>query len=255
MSPQTVIITGASRGIGAATARIAAAMGANVVLCARAESALHALAREITGAGGQALAAPADVSRQDECQRLVDRAVERFGGVDAIVNNAATAGPIAPVASCDPDAWLGSIAVNVLGPLMLAQAALPHLRARKGRVINVSSGAASIPVSALSAYCASKAALNICGQILAKEEPDVTVITFEPGTVDTDMHTFVRVEGEAAMLPADHALFKGFHESGALTQPEVPGRVLAHLALRAPRSFSGALIAWNEERAQRLIDA
>lgn len=255
MDPQTVIITGASRGIGAAAARIAASLGANVVLCARAEADLQIVAREIAGSGGQALAVPADVSRQDDCRRLVDRAVDRFGGVDAIINNAATVAPIAPISGCDPDAWLGSLAVNVLGPLMLAQAALAQLRARKGRVINVTSGVAGFPVSALSAYCASKAALNIAGQVLAKEEPEITVVAFEPGTVDTEMQTSVRVGGEAAMVPADRALFRSFQEQGALTRPEVPGRVLAHLALRAPRSFSGTIVAWNEERAQQLLDA
>jgi NAD(P)-dependent dehydrogenase (short-subunit alcohol dehydrogenase family) len=254
MPPQTLIVTGASRGIGAATARTAAELGAHVVLCARSETELAVVARQITEAGGKALSVVADVSRREDCRRLVHAAVERFGGLDALVSNAATLEPVEFVAASDPEAWQHALAVNVLGPLMLAQVALPHLRARKGRIIDVSSGAASIPVSGLSAYCASKAALNIFGQCLAKEEPDVTVIAFEPGVVDTAMQTFIRTQGRPRMLPADHALFVGMHEQGHLRPPDDAGRVLAHVALRAPRDWSGTIVAWNDERVQRLIN-
>lgn len=255
MSPQTLIITGASRGIGAATARAAAKLGAHVVLCARSEPELVAVARQITDAGGQALAVTADVSRREDCQRLVSAALERFGGLDAIVSNAATLDPLTSIATCDPEAWQRALAVNVVGPLMLAQAALPHLKARKGRIINVTSGAAGIPISGVSAYCASKAALNQFGQCLAKEEPDVTVIGFDPGTVDTAMQSFIRAEGGPVMLPADYAIFTSFHQQGQLRSPEDPGRVLAHVALRSPREWSGTIVAWDDPRAGSLIAA
>lgn len=253
MSPPTLIIIGASRGIGAATARAAAKLGAHVVLCARAESELAAVARQIAEAGGQALAVVADVSRREDCQRLVSAAVERFGGLDGIVSNAATLDPFDTIAACDPEAWQLALTVNVVGPMMLAQAALPHIRARKGRIIHVTSGAASIPISGLSAYCASKAALNQLGQCLAKEEPEVTVIAFDPGTVDTSMQAFIRAEGGPVMLAADHAIFVGLHAQGQLRPPEEAGRILAHVALRSPRDWSGTIVAWDDARVHGLI--
>lgn len=88
--------------------------------------------------------------------RLVSAALERFGGLDTLVRNAATLDPFDSIAACDPEAWQRALTVNVMGPVMLAQAALPHLRSRKGRIIHVTSGAASIPISEISAYCASK---------------------------------------------------------------------------------------------------
>jgi 3-oxoacyl-[acyl-carrier protein] reductase len=253
MSPQTLIITGASRGIGAATARIAAQLGAHVVLCARSEADLAAVARQITQDGGHVLPVVADVSRREDCQRLVNAAVERFGGLDVLVSNAATLEPLVPIAACDPEAWQRALTVNLLGPVMLAQAALPHLRARKGRIIDVTSGAAGFPVSGMSAYCASKAALNLFGQCLAKEEPEVTVIGFEPGAVDTAMHTLIRAEGRPAMVRADYAIFEGLYEQGQLRPPESTGRPLAHVALRAPRDWSGTIVAWDDARVQNMI--
>lgn len=252
MSSQTLIVTGASRGIGAATAHTAAALGASVVVCAR--SGADAVARQITEAGGQALSVTADVSNREDCQRLVAAAIERFGSLDAVVSNAATLDPVAPVAASDAEAWLHALRVNVLGPVMLAQAALPHLRARKGRIIDVTSGAAGIPISGVSAYCASKAALNIYDQCLAKEEPEITVISFEPGTVDTAMQTFIRAEGQPAMLSADYAMFVNFHQQGLLRPPEIPGRALAHLALRASHEWTGTIVSWDDPRVQSLFD-
>lgn len=131
---------------------------------------------------------------------------------------------------------------------------LPALRARQGRIIDVTSGAASLPIPGLSAYCASKAALNIFNKCLAKEEPEVTVVAFEPGTVDTAMQTFIRAEGQPAMLSADHAMFVSFHQQGLLRPPEVPGRALAHLALRAPHEWTGTIVSWDDPRVQSLID-
>lgn len=80
-------------------------------------------------------------------------------------------------------------------------------------------GVRDLPISGLSAYSASKAALNIFGQCLAKEEPEAMVISFDPGTVDTAMHSFIRAEGQPAMLPADYAMFVGLHEQGHLRLP------------------------------------
>ena len=255
MNARTIIITGASRGIGAAAARGAAELGANVVLNARSEADLAGVARSISEAGGKVLVVPGDVSRQDDCVRLVKSAVERFGGLDVVVNNAAILEPLSSFATSTPEALERAFAVNVLGPLMLAQAAAVHLRPRKGCIVNVTSVVATLPVSGIGAYCASKAALNMCNHVLAKEEPELTVIAFDPGMVDTPMQADLRASAERVMIPADSAMLIGFHEQGHVQAPDLIGRVLARVALRAPHEWSGTIVVWNDERAKGLLDA
>lgn len=253
MNNQTIIITGASRGLGAAAAEIAAAWGANVVLNARSADKLSEVTERIIEAGGQALAVAGDISQSEVCQQLVEQTIERFGTIDALVNNAGTIEPIATIAQSDPRDWQRNFAVNVLAPLMLTQAALPYLRARKGRVINVSSGAATYAIVGWGAYCASKGALNQFNEALAKEEPELTAIALRPGIIDTEMQSQIRREGATAMTPKDYQRFIGFYEQGGLQPPEVIGRALMALALHAPHAWSGEFVSWNEERVQALL--
>ena len=253
MSRQTIIVSGASRGLGAATARSAAQLGANVVLAARSEDELQAVAQTIEARGRQALAVVADVSRAADCQRVVAQAVEAFGGIDALVNNAGILGPIAPIAEAEPEGWEKNLAVNVLGPFLLTQAALPHLRQRHGHVINVSSGAAISVIQGWGAYCTAKAAVNHFTRVLAEEEPDVTAIAFRPGVVDTAMQAQIRREGAGGMPEETYARFVDYHEQGDLLPPEVPGCALAVLAFYAPHEWSGSFVPWNDEQVQSLV--
>ena len=252
MSNPTLIISGASRGLGATTARIAAEIGANVVLSARSEAELGALAETIQTEGGTALVVPGDVTRAEDCARIVAAAVDRFGGVDGLVNNAGRITPIARLAEVDPAEWETLLRVNLCGPLLLTQAALPHLRAVRGRVINVSSGAAQNPRAAWSAYCTSKAGLNMLTRVLALEEPDIIAIAFRPGAIDTPMQGVIRAQGQAMSGP-DHARFVGLYERGELFPPEKPGRALAVLALHADPSWSGGVLHWQDERVGSLV--
>lgn len=253
MTKQTIVITGASRGLGAATAQIAARLGANVVLNARSARELKEIARSIRETGGEALPVAGDVSRLKDCQNLVRQAVDRYGRIDSLVNNAGVIGPIAFVADADPAAWEQNLAVNIIGPMMLTQAALPYLRRAQGRVINVSSGAAVNPVPGWSAYCSSKSALNQFNNVLALEETMVTAIAFRPGVVDTEMQAVIRQEGARGMTESAHARFVAYHEEGGLLPADVPGMALAIVAMRAPREWSGAFVAWDEERVQTLV--
>lgn len=249
---KTVIITGASRGLGAGTARMAARLGAAVVLSARSAEALRAVAAEIETAGGRALAVPGDVSRAEDCRALVARAVAHFGRVDAVINNAGVLEPLARIAEADPEAWTRNIVVNVVGPFLVTQAALRYLRETGGRVINVSSGAAVSAKAAWSAYAVSKAALNHFTAHLAVEEPGITAVAVRPGVVDTAMQTAIREEGQA-MEPEERARFVRLHEEGALQPPEVPGRALAVLALHAPHDWSGQFVSWDDGAVQALV--
>lgn len=254
-TPPTLIITGASRGLGAAIARHAAQLGAAVVLTARSEADLRALAEAITADGGTAWAIPADVTDAQDCARLVQQTLDRAGRLDGLVNNAGVIDPIARLEDVDIAAWETLLRVNVTGPLRLIQAALPALRQTNGRVINVSSGAAIKARAGWGAYCASKAALNMLNSTLALEEPAITALAVRPGAVDTPMQGVIREAGEAAMSETDYTRFVGLHKTGELLPPDAPGRAIAVLACYAPPAWSGAFIQWTDERVTALVEA
>ncbi len=247
-----VVVSGASRGIGAAAARILAEMGAAVVVTARSAVPLDALVSEIRAAGGQAFAIAGDIADPNTAQRCIQAAMDNFGRLDAVVNNAAIIEPIARLAEVDAEGWQRLFDVNVLGAVLLAQAALPQLRERGGRVINVSSGAAVHPIRSWGAYCASKAALNMFNAALAAEEPEITAIALRPGVVDTPMQEVIRKQGKETMPPKEYAQFVALHRARQLLSPNQPGRAIAQLALYAPRAWSGEFVHWDDPRMATL---
>jgi len=243
---KVVIVTGASRGVGAETACLLAASGVGVVLAARAEDALKTVEQRIRKAGGQALSVAADVADADAGERILARAREHFGRVDALVNNAGLVAPLSPIAEADPAAWRYSIAVNLLGPFYLVRACLDDLRRRRGRVVNVSSGAAETVIEAAGAYCTAKAGLNHFTRVLAAEEPDVVCVAVRPGVVDTGMQEELRRQGPAAMPAATADFYRRLKEEGRLIAPQVPARAIAYLALAAPTSMSGRFVSYDD---------
>jgi NAD(P)-dependent dehydrogenase (short-subunit alcohol dehydrogenase family) len=249
----TIVITGASRGLGEAVARAAAQMGANVVLSARSVDRLEKVAAQIRQEGGVALVAPADIGRLEDCQYLIQQAIMRFGRLDALVNNAGILEPVRTIADTRPAEWLQNLTVNVLGPMMVTQAALPYLRMQQGRVIHVSSGAAERGVAGWAAYCVSKGGLNQFNRVLAIEEPQITTMAVRPGVVDSEMQAVVRREGAGVMAESEHARFIAYHKQSELLDPEVPGRAIAVLALHAPREWSGAFVNWNDPEVEQLV--
>jgi NAD(P)-dependent dehydrogenase (short-subunit alcohol dehydrogenase family) len=253
MTGKVIIVTGASRGLGAVAARLAAGLGAAVVLNGRDLEALNQVARSVQPPAGPVLVVPGDISRLETCQEIVRQTATSLGRIDGLVNNAGIVEPIALLAESDPAGWQRNLAVNVLAPMMLAQVALPFLRASHGRVINVSSGAAVNPVAGWGAYCASKAALNQFNRVLAVEEPDVTAVAFRPGVVDTEMQAAIRQYGETGMPAEEHSRFVGYYESGQLLPPEKPGLALAVLALYAPHEWSGQFVTWDAPEVQSLV--
>jgi NAD(P)-dependent dehydrogenase (short-subunit alcohol dehydrogenase family) len=160
---------------------------------------------------------------------------------------------IAPIAEVDPDAWEDNLAVNILGPFFLVQAALSHLRQYQGRVINVSSGAAVKATPGWSAYCVSKAGINHFTRMMAAEEPEITTVALRPGVVDTEMQATIRQEGGDGMPHAVHDRYIQYYREDELLPPEVPGCALAVLALYAPRAWNGQFLAWDSEQVQSLV--
>lgn len=182
---KVAVVTGASSGIGEATARELAARGASVVLAARDTEKLDQLAREILSSGGRALVVKTDVADRESVEALVARTVAEFGALDVLVNNAGL-GLSGRVAEVRAENLRYVFEVNVIGPLNCVQAALPHM-IRGGRIINVSSVVGKRAIPKVGGYCASKFALNALSDSLRVEISDrgVTVTSVYPGTTRT----------------------------------------------------------------------
>lgn len=166
---QVVVITGASSGIGAATARLLASQGARVVLGARRDDKLNEVRDTIQAAGGIAEVVATDMRQPAEVDVLVDTAVERFGQLDAIVNNAAM-GTLRTIADGRIDEWRATIETNVIGTLIACRAALRHMLPRgSGTILNVTSASAHEAWPYLAVYAASKAAVHTLSDGLRRE--------------------------------------------------------------------------------------
>lgn len=195
MQGKTVLITGASRGIGAEAGRVFAAAGANVVLAARGGAQISALAAEI---GEKAVAVPCDVSDYAQVEAAVATCVARFGGLDVLIGNAGAIEPISHLSRADPAAWGHVIDVNLKGVFYGMRAALPVMRAGGGgSILTISSGAAHNPIEAWSHYCASKAGATMLTECLHLEEGHhgIRAMGLSPGTVATQMQREIKASG------------------------------------------------------------
>lgn len=189
LTGRTAIVTGGTRGIGLSVAHGLAAAGANVVVASRKSDACERAAQQLCQAGADALGVPTHLGDVAAIQQLVDTTVERFGGIDIVVNNAANA-LAQPLGEITPEALSKSFAVNLQGPVLLVQAALPHLRASgHAAILNVVSAGAFIYSPATSMYSAAKAALVSFTRSMAAEfaSSQIRVNALAPGPVDTDM--------------------------------------------------------------------
>lgn len=176
-------VTGASQGIGREIATTLAAEGANVALAARSDT-IHEISDDL---GDSALAVSTDVTDASSVETSVAATVDRFGGLDCLVNNAGIAGPTAPIEEVDEEAWNETLDVNVSGMYRTVRAASPHLReSDRGRVVNVSSISGKRPLAQRTPYAASKMAVIGLTRTLAVElgEDDVTVNAICPGPVE-----------------------------------------------------------------------
>jgi NADP-dependent 3-hydroxy acid dehydrogenase YdfG len=190
---KVIVITGASSGLGEATARLLSAEGASVVLGARRVERLQALADELTGKGGKALAVATDVADREQVKALVDAAVQAFGRIDVIINNAGLM-PQAPLERLKVDEWDRMIDVNIKGVLYGIAAALPHMRRQKaGHVINVSSVAGHKVGPGFAVYAATKHAVRALSEGLRQEVKPYNIRTtvISPGAVATELPSSV----------------------------------------------------------------
>jgi NAD(P)-dependent dehydrogenase (short-subunit alcohol dehydrogenase family) len=189
MTGRVVIVTGGTRGIGRALAEGYALAGAKVVVASRKPEACDETAEHLRALGAEAIGVPAHLGELDDLQVIVERTVEAFGGIDVVVDNAATA-LAQPVGEYTPEAFEKSLNVNLRGPVFLVQAAIPHLKkSQHAAVLNILSGAAFMFSSFVSMYGIGKAGLLSATRSAAAElaPHGIRVNALSPGTVDTDM--------------------------------------------------------------------
>lgn len=201
---KVVVITGASSGLGEATARHLSEQGASVVLGARRTDRIEALAGEIEENGGEALAVTTDVTDRDQVQALVDAAARQFGRIDVLINNAGIM-PLSPLEMLRVDEWDRAIDVNIKGVLYGIAAALPYMKEQKsGHVINVSSVAGHTISPGGAVYSATKYSVRVISEALRQEVKPYNIrsTVISPGSVDTELPSSVGAEGVAENIAA-----------------------------------------------------
>ena len=244
LTGKTALITGASRGIGAETARVFAAAGTKVALVARSDRDLVDLAAQI---GPQAIAIPCDISSYQEVEQAVATCMARHGGLDILVNNAGVVEPIAHMADADPDAWSTVIDINLKGVFHGMRAALPiMLEAGGGTILTIGSGAAHGPVEAWSHYCASKAGAFMLTRTLDKEygARGIRAISLSPGTVATQMQREIKASGINPVSRLDWSEH---------IPPDWPARALLWICGQAGDAFLGQEVSLRDQAVRNAV--
>ena len=188
LNGKVALVTGASKGIGEAIARFYAAYGAKVVINSRKQEELDVVARSIKEAGGECTGIAANAGDMKVCQELIEKVISTYGGLDILVNNAATNPTYGPLLKSEEWAFDKIMNVNVKAPFALANLAHPHMKKRGGgSVINISSIAGLTPDPGLGLYSISKAALNMLTKVQAKEwgKDGIRVNSICPGLIKT----------------------------------------------------------------------
>jgi NAD(P)-dependent dehydrogenase (short-subunit alcohol dehydrogenase family) len=249
---RVALVTGAGRGIGAATARLLAREGAAVALAARTEEEIASVAHEISSRGCTALPVNLDVADEDSVSACFERVRDGLGNVTILINNAGTPGVPLPVAATRPEGWRRAFDVNVTGAFLCAREALPGMvSANWGRIVNVSSAAARHPVAGMAAYGASKAALDQLTRVLALEGGPygIAVTGVYPGVVDTRMQEESRGFGQELIGKQLHRMFQGYRDFGMLRPPEEPAELISYLCTPAAQRLSGHIIRLEQLEA------
>ena len=221
---KVVMITGASRGLGRALTLACAEEGANLVITSRSAESFEPVAEEAEGTGVEVLAIPADISRSTHVERLVDAAVERFGRIEVLINNAGLLGPRVPIEEYPEDEWRKVLEANLTGPFLLTKAVIPYMP-EGGSIVNITSGVSIEGRPRWGAYSVSKFGLEGLTQILAAEleEHGIRVNSVDPGSMRTEMR--------AAAYPDEDPM--------TLITPEDNTDVFLYLASDESRNVTG----------------
>ncbi len=212
--PPVVVITGASRGIGAGLAADSAARGMRLGLCARTVP--------VAPPGASAVVASVDVADAAALDAFADEVVRHFGRIDLWVNNAGVLDPIGPLADASPAALARHVDTNVLGVAHGSAVFARHVRSRPGTgsLVNISSGAAATPYRGWAPYCASKAAVEMLTEVVGLEERGAGLLAYavSPGVVDTDMQALIRETPDESFPDVER--FRRLHDEGGFATAE-----------------------------------
>jgi NAD(P)-dependent dehydrogenase (short-subunit alcohol dehydrogenase family) len=249
---KVAVVTGAGRGIGRAIALAFAREGADLVLVSRTKSEVEETAAQVEPLGGHCLPLRVDVSDRENVENMVRMAVERFGRIDVLVNNAGILGPIGSLVENDVDKWIETVRVNLIGTLLCCKAVLPVMvRHGRGKIINLSGGGAAYPRPRFSAYATSKAAVVRLTETLAEEskESNIQVNAIAPGAINTRLQEEILAAGEVAGEKA-LAEAKKVEETGG-TPLDVPAALAVFLASDESDGLTGKLISavWDDWRS------
>ena len=249
LKDKCALVTGASSGIGRATALKFAASGARVALVGRDGAALETVATEIAQAGGEAFAVAADVTNEADAERAVRECVERFGGLDVLVN--AAGGLVSgTLEETTLEAWDAMMNVNVRAVFHLMQLAIPHLERRRGNVVNVSSVTGLRAFPGVLAYCVSKAGVDQLTRCAALElaAKGIRVNAVNPGVVRTQVHRRGGMSEEAYADFLEHS--RKTHPLGRVGEPEEIAELILFLASERAAWITGATYSIDGGRAQ-----
>ncbi|MGI9050571.1 MAG: SDR family NAD(P)-dependent oxidoreductase [Rubrobacteraceae bacterium] len=242
---RVALVTGGGRGIGAATAKLLAHQGASVAIAARTAEEVASVAREISASGGEVFPLTMDVTDEGSVASGIGRILDELGPVTILINNAGASGTPLPVAASDTTEWRRLLDVNVTGPFLCARAVLPRMANENwGRIINVSSAAARHPMAGMSAYSASKAALDQLTRVLALEGTPYGIATIGvyPGVVDTRMQEETRGLDPALIGEQLHRMFHGYNDFDMLRPPEEPAELISYLCTQAAKRLNGHIV-------------
>ena len=244
---KVALVTGASRGIGAATAIAFAKAGAKVVLAARSHADIDRIANEIRTDGGDAIATTCDVASYADVAAAVEAATNTFGRLDIIINNAGVIDPVAHLDQSDPAVWDRVVDINSKGVYHGMHAALqPMLQQGQGVIVNISSGAATSPLEGWSHYCSTKAAVLMLTRCADLEYRDkgIRVVGLSPGTVATDMQVVIKASGINPVSQLDPAVH---------IPTEWAAQAVLWLCTDAARAYDGGDFSLNSDEARRLV--
>ena len=245
---RSAIVTGASQGLGMAMARAFSAAGANVLICSRDEGAITRTRDDLLGTSatrGRVVALAADVSREDDVRRVVDAAIDAFGRIHILVNNAGVYGPMGSIDHVPWADWVRAVEINIYGSVLPIRAILPHFRQhRYGKIIQLSGGGATTPLPRITAYAAAKAAVVRLAESVALDVKDegIDVNSIAPGALNTRMMDELMAAGPDAVGKGFYDRMRKIAEEGG-TPLDTGAKLAVFLASAASDGITGKLLS------------